>query len=143
MLMGSSIDWHKQLRKLEKYANNKGYQVSFGKEEEGISWVCTESKTIGIHNGSITEYQVYDLLHELGHIEQQASGTLYNEYFHKVFEGFSRNSLTFKTKIVEEEIDAWNYGFILAKNLGIKIDRRRFEVQKAKAVSSYMLWAVK
>ncbi len=141
--MGSSIDWYKQLRKLTEYANSKEIKVSFTKIEDGISWVCPDSRAIHIHNRLIPEYQVYDLLHELGHMEQQASGIRYREYFDKIFDDFSRNSLTFKTKIVEEEIDAWNFGFTLARSLGIKIDRRRYEIQKAKAIASYMVWAVK
>lgn len=141
--MASFIDWDKQVEILLAYATQLGYSVKFKNLKDKTSWIHFSTKEIVIHKSSTKELQAYDLIHELGHIEQQKNTTVYHKLFGKVFADFSKQSQTYKMKILEEELDAWNKGLKLSLKLGIQVNERCFEIRKASRVATYASWALK
>jgi len=141
--MASFIDWDAQVEILLAYAKDQGYSVKFKNLKDKTSWIHFSTKEIVIHKSSTTELQVYDLIHELGHIEQQKNTKVYNELFGQVFASFSKQSQTYKMKILEEELDAWNQGLKLCFELGLQVNQRCFEIRKASRVATYASWALK
>lgn len=140
--MLSTIRWKAQTDVLEEYAKNKGFTVAFEKAD-GVSWIDFSSKTIVIHNGSTEEIQFYHLMHELGHALQQANEIRYENHFMKIFNLFSVRSLSYRIKIIEEEIDAWNIGLKLAKRMGLKIQLRKYELIRARELATFLRYALK
>jgi Zn-dependent peptidase ImmA (M78 family) len=143
VFMVSNINWSEQKEKLVSYAEEQGYKVAFKNLKGKSSWISTTQKKIVIHTSSTVELQVYDLMHELGHSVQQKNTKTYQRAFATTFEDFSRQSQTYKIKILEEEIDAWNKGLKLSKRLGVTVDKRNFEIRKASRVATYASWATR
>lgn len=139
--MGSSINWHKQSQVLTEYAKRKGFKV-ISQKTDGTSWVDFVNDEIVIHNGTTEEVQFYHLMHELGHVLQLSNSKRYDRQFNKIFKRFTRNSMTYKVKIIEEEIDAWNIGLKLCRRMGLKTDRRKYEIIRAREIATYLRWAV-
>lgn len=141
----SSNKWIDYKQLLEGYAAAHGFKVKYQINREANSWISFASKEISIHSRSSHENQVYDLIHELGHLrlQQQSShqDTYYQTQYTQVFEMFSKSSRAYKIKILEEEVDAWKFGLILACELGIAVNEKNFEIRKASKLMTYASWA--
>jgi hypothetical protein len=130
-------NWEKQLNKLKKFSRSKGYEVRICDIKDKISYVNLKTKLIKIYSGHCTEFQCYLIMHELGHIilsdddKQYKTNVAYGQY------NFSRNSLTNKVSLFEEEIEAWKVGHQLAKDLKIPVKRKRFEQLKSSCLATY------
>lgn len=133
------IDWDKQLTKLIKWSNNKGYSVVFKKTEQ--DWVDLDKKEIVISSSHGDEVALYCLLHELGHIILIKDKRRYKHAYGIIWDSFSENSLTLRVTTLQEELDAWREGLKLAKSLKMKVQRRKYEIIKAKCIATYLPWA--
>jgi len=132
-----SIDWLLELRKLERYCNQKGYAVLYQPVPHDSINFIEKRIVIGDHHSD--EVSLYCLLHEIGHyitLKKKRYDVEYNE----IFDGFSRSSATYKLAILQEELDAWREGLKLANRLGINVDRRKFEITKTKCIGTYLAW---
>lgn len=143
--MGSDLKnlWPSRLKKVINFALNKGYKIEFSKTNKKISQplsynqVNLQKKIIKIYNGHSDEYKIYLILHELGH------GLLNEDYKNfSNFSGygqinFSSNTVAHKISIIEEELEAWKIGQNVAKELKIKINRKKFEKLKTQCVATY------
>ena len=132
------------IQKLIDYSNKKDFDVSFVRSSIGVSYVCFDKKKIVIDSRQNKEYQLYDLVHEVGHIEIETTNEkklidIRTEH-HYVFNSFHRTSLTHKIEVLQEEINAWNIGEQVAKSLGIVLHKRKFTQRKAKRIGSYVKW---
>jgi len=105
--------------------------------------VYYEKKLFVMSDKISDEISTYHLLHELGHTKVLQKKKTYSEYYSYIFENFSPISLTHKIAIIQEELDAWREGLKLARQLGIHIDRRKWEIAKTKCISTYLSWAVR
>lgn len=143
VFMASLINWLEQKEKLVSYAQEQGYSVAFKNLKGKSSWISVNHKKIVIHKSSTVELQVYDMIHELGHSVQQKNSKTYQRAFASTYSDFSKQSQTFKIKILEEEIDAWNKGLKLSKRLGVEINKRNFEIRKASRIATYASWSTR
>lgn len=138
----TGVDWNKQFERLVKYAKTKyGYGVIV---KESIDFGIIDS-----NNFKITIKQIYKkdimtflLLHELGHVIQSLKTKQYKKRIEEVLEVVSRSSLSFRTTVLYEEMDAWNEAYDLAKRLSIPLDRRKFESYKSRCLKTYMIWVL-
>lgn len=133
--------WLKQLRDLERYCNKEGYRVVY--KNVDIDAVYYEKKVFVMSDKLSDEISTYHLLHELGHLRVMRKKKTYKETYKYVFDNFSTSSLTHKIVTIQEELDAWREGLILARRLGLYIDRRKWEITKTKCISTYLSWAMR
>ena len=123
------------------WCSSKGISVSFGKK--GGATYLTSEKTITMAGRMSPEKQFYYLLHECGHHligyteEDERFGMGYPKH-----EDASVNT-TFQHKMacLEEEIEAWNRGWKLAKRLNLNVDRESFDFVRLDCLRSYVKWA--
>jgi len=130
-----------RLEVLIGWCGSKGLTVRFGKKK-GATYL-TSDKSISVAGRMSPGKQLCYLLHECGHHligyteEDERFGMGYPKY-----EDSSVNT-TFQHKMacLEEEIEAWNRGWKLAKRLGLNIDRESFDVIRLDCLRSYISWA--
>ena len=132
------INWLEELHKVQKYCNRKSYSVVYKPVE--YDFVDLEKKKITISTSHSYEIALYSLLHEMGHVTLCNRKKSYKTNFDYVFENFSKSSMVYKLTILLEELDAWKEGLKLAERLNIRVDRRKFEITKAKCISTYITW---
>jgi len=135
--------WKRQLMELTEYANSKGYEVLFKKSASNQDLVDPENKIIRISAGHTNEIAFYCFLHELGHIILMNNQKKYKHSYGIIWDSFSGNSLTLRITTLQEELDAWREGLKLANRLKMKVDRRKFEITKAKCIVTYLPWAAR
>lgn len=128
--------WKKQICKLIDFSHKKGFDVEFISSNES-SHVCFRTNTIYLNKKSSLELICYTFLHEIGHVLAMSRKKTYAERFGLVFVGFGASTLTSRVVQIEEEYDAWEKGLKLAKKLGLKLNRRKFETHKARCILTY------
>ena len=133
-----STDWLLELRKLEHYCNKKGFAVLRQAVKQDA--IYFQEKRIVLEDNHSDEISLYCLLHEMGHYVVLNKKNYSNVYEH-IYDNFSKSSLTHKIAILQEELDAWGEGLKLANRLGIKVNRRKYEITKSKCISTYLTWA--
>lgn len=136
----NQINWKEQLERLIKFVEvDYGCKVS---RDNGLEDAAYPTKNIiNLNKSHNDELATYYLLHEVGHIIQQKKTVSYQKRFGAVFEGFSRSSKTRKVVCLGEEYDAWDNGLLLAEDLEIPINRKRFEILKTQCLLTYIRWA--
>lgn len=135
------MNWENYLNILINYFSISfpDWQIIFKSNVEDK--VLPTTKKIFINKTSSTRRKLYLLLHEIGHVLLLTNEN-YSEKYKKILEQKSYSQLTYRTGIVEEEIDAWNEGELLAKKLSIPLDKH-FNVVRSNKLATYMKWAVK
>lgn len=137
-----SIDWTAQFDRLAKYAKTKyDYEVIVN-ESIDYGKIDFNNQEITIKQIYKKELMTYLLLHEIGHVIQTLNTKKYKRRIEEVFEVVSKSSLSFRTTVLYEEIDAWNEAYDLGKRLSVPIDRKRFETYKARCLKTYMTWVL-
>ena len=108
-----------------------------------------EERQITINARQGVEKQLYSLLHECGHIqqnwkryEQDYPATAKMNCYASTNRRFAK-SPKYKVDILAEEIEAWRRGKTLADRLGIYINEEKYNELTAECVYSYILWAAR
>ncbi len=129
--------------KVIAWAENIGYQIVEGAEEQDACW--SDVKQITIYSSQGIEKRLYSLLHECGHALIRANWRKFESEYpaHATAEVDARRmkSDKYKISLVEEEVEAWKRGRRLAKRLGVYIDDEKFNKLKTKCLMSYFSWA--
>lgn len=137
--MDKKINWKKQIKHLQRFCLNRGYQVEFTRDERGICYIFFDEKKIMIHNGQNLERQFYSLLHEIGHdIFAKSRGYKPLSYAQNKF---SRSSLTSKISKIEEEFGAWQAALKVVEKNDYKINHKNFHAFKSSLLMTYVRWA--
>ena len=142
----NDINWKEQIEKITKETIEEkwGFKVIFKKMNESYGFVEFDKIQVVVATNMILERQFYILVHELGHIiQQKGHEEYYKTQFKSVFNSFKKDSACYKLKIIEEEIDSWNLGFIFAKEEGYKFNKRAYEVFRAKCIGTYVISSLK
>lgn len=103
------------------------------------------------HNNIITlskhhkpEIQYYICLHEIGHAWMLDCDFTYQDRYPEMCRKPLRYAtVTYKIEKVQEEIEAWEVGKKLARSLGLRINKSKFEKIRAEYLTTYMNWAGK
>ena len=136
------IDWSVQFERLAKYAKTKYDYDVIVNESIDYGKIDFNNQEITIKQIYKKELMTYLLLHEIGHVIQTLNTKKYKRRIEEVFEVVSKSSLSFRTTVLYEEIDAWNEAYDLGKRLSVPIDRKRFETYKARCLKTYMTWVL-
>ena len=128
-----------QVKELEKYIKEKmNFSVVY-KDIETCE--CHYTKKIIVVDSKLNfEPMFYLMLHEVGHAKLYNKNKRYDKKYNEIYENFSKGSFTYKTTILQEELDAWQEAIILCKKLEFKINKKSFEVEKTKCIMSYINW---
>lgn len=86
------------------------------------------------HNYDLKRNGLYVLLKECGHVLQPTTNIGINEY--KKLNS-KTNPTEYKMGEFLKELDAWESGYKLAKNLGIQINKEEWENEKNKSLIEY------
>jgi len=98
-------------------------------------------REITINSQHNIETKVYVLLHEMGHA-LAARGKYYAYKHSRANKKYARNVID-KVATVGEEFEAWDRGLMLAKRLGIQINRDKFDHEKSISLATWFKWALK
>ncbi len=138
--------YKKAIKILTEYANNQGFKVDL--EFNDISIIEWDDLNfpykISIDGSLSVEEKVYVFLHELGHNELRKDWGEYKRVMPIVAYAESVNVSKYRRRIgyyvscLEEEFKAWDKGEELAKNFGIKINKKSWYKLKNKNLMSYI-----
>ena len=122
------------------WCNTKGISVSFGKKV-GATY-DTIDKTICISGRMSPERQLYMLLHECGHhlIGFDEGDERFGKGYPLVEDPVHNATFQHRFACFEEEIEAWNRGWRLAKRLGLELPREDFDKVRLECLRSYVRW---
>ena len=131
------------LKKIVEWASKKCIKIFFVKKENGA--YHSDLKMITIASTLSPVNQCAILLHELGHhLVDSRSGI--DERF---IQGYPRQMIpsahhefNHRLACLEEEMEAWNRGWKLAKRLKVSIKRDEFDEMRVKCLRSYIKWTV-
>ena len=135
------LSHNKKLKKIASWCDTKGVGLQFS----GKPCVVEYHESVMVININVRcspETQVYSLLHECGH-------TLVGEKNKKFGNGYDAEdpnvlkSLMHRTDVLYEECEAWHRGYKLAQRLGIKLNKRAFDIYKSQCLKTYVKWFVK
>ena len=121
------------------WAETKGYVVDFS--YDGDDSVDRESKVISINSTRSSETQLYILLHECGHILVSKSDKVVSGK--EVMDKYSEKSKIYRVFTVIEEVESWKRGLALANRLCIPVNKDKWNRDVARAIGTYMEWALK
>lgn len=145
-------NYTKALETLTLWANQEGFEVIFDHEDVSeIVWVnktLNWPKRINLEKRQPIEHKVYILLHELGHHVLRKDWTKFGEVLPilAMAEGkhFYEKDLKYKRRVIyhvsclEEEFKAWDEGYKLGKELGIRINDKKWHDLKGGCLLAYM-----
>jgi hypothetical protein len=129
--------------KNRKFPTNFQKVVDWIGEKKGVDVVlgdCTHfmghfTRKISIHhNYDLNNNGLFALLHECGHSLQPATNIGCNAYKNIDTEDHPKE---FMMGQFLNELDAWNRGWEIAKNLNLKINEKQFEKEKQLALLTY------
>ena len=145
-------DYTSDLELVVSYAKSLGFDVYFNHDDISyIDWrggSLNEPSEIYIESGFTQEEVVYLLLHELGHHELRKDWETYRkvlpisahaEYMYlreKV--GKYKRRVSYKVSSMEEEFKAWEEGYWLGVELGVRIDDEKWNIFRVKFLWEYM-----
>jgi len=120
------------------WLQSKGYFVDFARN--GDDSVDREAKIVSINSTRSLETQLYTLLHECGHVLVSESDNIVNGA-EEVLGKYGEKTKIYKTFTVIEEVEAWKRGLKLAGRLHVPVDKKKWNRDVARAITSYMKWA--
>ena len=123
------------------WCRSKHIEVMFGKIPGG-SYNAIE-KTIRISCRSLPEKQLHMLLHECGHhlIGFDEADERFGMGYPYVEDPNINTTFHHRIACLEEEIEAWNRGWKLAKRLDLDLSRHDFDRVRLECLRTYVKWA--
>lgn len=135
----------KAITRLQKWCSDRGYNIIFDKEFKDE--IFYSEGVIKIKSGTSFQSQLISLLHECGHLKLN---TVYPDYNSRFGLGIPKKNIKSWTRrpihriqLLEEEIEAWNVGEHLAKELHLRVDKRLWRQIRFRCLGLYLAWASK
>ena len=131
----------KAKQKLKKWLKNHNLALLPAKLDQ----YCPHTKSVSFNKRQKLEKQVYSILHECGHHIIQESEDYEEKYkiqANGLFDGRKQKSLRWRIDLLREEFDCWDKGKVLAKELKIKIDEKKYDIHAAECLKTYCHWVL-
>lgn len=126
-----------RFRKIKNWANSVGFEVKLS----NVDCVELDEKIIYLQSNQSPQHLIYSFLHECGHIKSFKERG-YKKNFKilddVLLDGRRKRGLYFKYKELKGEMLAWEYGFKLSKDLGIKLNKENYDRYAAKCFMTYV-----
>lgn len=122
--------------KIINYCNFKDIDII-----RSSSWYATPEENLvsEVWKGKPTRSWVYSMLHELGHIKIYNKTSYSKKNWKRIKEKYSNdNTVVSAVQILREEVEAWEAGLLIAKEIGIDIDREDYDSFLAPSLMGYM-----
>lgn len=134
------------IQRVVAWAAGRKIDVVFTKVQAGR--FHPETRRVDVSAHAPPETQLYVMLHELGHflVGEEGDGYQADAYpngYRKVAEDVPGRGRLHKVDVVAEEFEAWRRGLVLAQELGVPIDRLRYDEVRAEYLVSYFKWALR
>jgi len=139
------------IKKIVKYAEKQGFDVYLGTESTVMfkrTYPTNKPSAIEIRKQKNKTYELYDLLHELGHYLIRKDWRAYKEaYPHTTqaeFQHYRKGIYKYKRRIgyhietVKEEYAAWDEGLKLARKKRIPIDVEDYRNYSNRMLATYV-----
>lgn len=126
-----------RFQKIQNWANSQGYKVQLSNTDS----VEFHIKTIFLGSNQTPLHLIYSFLHECGHIvvcKERGYAKNFKVLNDALVDGRRKRGLLFKYKQLKEEMLAWEYGFKLAKDLGIRLNKENYDKYAAKCFMTYV-----
>lgn len=130
------------LERTIEWCNDRGVKVFFVKKQSGMYHVGMKMVTISSTLAPVNQSII--LLHELGHhlIGCDEDDERFGHGYPRQNVPSAHKEFRHRLACVEEEFEAWNRGWKLAKRLGLHLQREEFDVMRLKCLKSYMKWSI-
>ena len=127
----------KSFEKIKSWVESKGYTLRFGVKD----YVDYDEKEVVIYKNQYnSKHMVYSALHECGHIVVGHRDNYNRDYKSIVkadVDGRHYRSNLYKYKKLREEIEAWEEGYVLSKELGLRINKDDYDKYAARNFVTY------
>jgi hypothetical protein len=127
----------KAIKKLEAYARKRGWKVKYvNVTAKNKDMALTGVGEIRITKRRSLDYTMFVLCHEIGHmmtINTQLKNPMYD-----LFKANKYGTLSYRVLQVEEEVQAWEKGYKLLKELAISFEELKFAKVKASCLTTWM-----
>lgn len=130
---------NRRIKRLVNWLSDHGYSFRFSIVDQ----VDYETSTVTLFPNPNQEYLLYTLLHECGHIVIGNYDTYKKEFKSlTIADSDSRHvrSNIYRYKKLKEEMDAWEAGKNIAKELGIRLNKEKYDKYAAKWFMTYVKW---
>ena len=122
-----------QMSRIVDWACKKGLNVMVS-DEQSYSW----GRDINLKNGRSFQTMLFELLHECGHyLISRDTTDRFDMGYPVVGTRKIRKQARHRVAVLDEELEAWARGGKLAHRLGIKLDKKRYDLMKASHITTY------
>ena len=118
----------RQLDKIHNWIETNGFTLKFSKKDT----VDYDEKLITLNKNQ--KHLIYSALHECGHVINNRKSSIKDC---KILEKGSKTNL-FKYKKLQDEINAWEEGYKLAKELKIRINKEKYDSYASMNFNTYV-----
>lgn len=122
---------------LTKWFKKRGYRVSFPANATS----SVQGKSVNINYNLSPQRKVHVMLHEAGHVLIMKRKSWRFSLSYGFIPKDKVTSLWHAADVLDEENEAWLAGLRLAKRLDIHVDMIEYMKDRARALSTYTLWA--
>lgn len=145
---GVELEYHRNLLAISdmeatiQWCTARGVKVFFVKKQSGTYHVGLKMVTISSTFSPVNQSII--LLHELGHhlIGHDADDERFGQGYPRQSIPSAHKEFRHRLACIEEEFEAWNRGWKLAKRLNLRLEREEFDLMRVKCLKSYMQWGV-
>lgn len=130
---------NRRIKRLVNWLSDQGYSFRFGIGD----LVDYDEMCVVLYPNPNQEFLLYTMLHECGHVRNGDSETFKKEFKSlSIADNDSRHirSNIYRYKKLKEEMDAWEEGKKIAKELGIRINKEKYDKYAAKWFMGYVKW---
>ena len=127
----------RQLERIVSWADARGLTINLTS-----TYSYQLGRDINVKNTSSLRTILFSLLHELGHYLVGDTNERFFRGYHSAGTPSVRKLFTHRVAVLDEELEAWERGWKLAKRLNVKLDRRAFERQRARWIVTYCKFVV-
>lgn len=131
-------EYKESIQKIEEFMKNKRLTQRCSNEDmfNPLQREVTYNATLNYRN------RIYSILHELGHfvLGTERLQTAKEYKLRQVDDIRRKRSMRYRIEVQREEIEAWDVGFALSKDLGLDIDYDSYITYASHYIGSYCDW---
>jgi IrrE N-terminal-like domain len=126
------------LQSVVNWCEARGINVQFAKKVAAV--FDQNTRTITVSSRLSPDRQLHVLLHECGHV-LVGDNPRFAAGYPTIPEKGEKLNFSNRLACLEEEIEAWNRGWNLARRLGLRVDPLGFEKTRTECLRTYVKWA--
>lgn len=129
---------------IDAWCSRQGLTVNFSRSPNAL--YHGDEARIDVNANLAPETQMHLMLHECGHhlikLDAERNPSSYAVRYSCVDHTQSKRGFGSRCDVVDEEFEAWHRGWLLAEQLGLQLDRCRFDNTKKSSLKTYVKWSL-